>query len=350
MPAPDTVESPSSVSVRVQRFFKKHGDKMWWLHSLWAMGWGTFIVIYAQRGFHYARWLMLALFAAWFVLLLSFRAAEVSPKEVGGHRKDKMKALVINYVLKNLYQVMLFFLLPWYYKSATLGRPNMYFVFLLAFCTVLATLDIVFDRFLMRVRILASVYYTIALFACLNLAIPAFAPLSPTASLLIAAGVSVVVVWSLHSPLKAIKNQRDMLILAGVIACALLCAWTGRRFIPPVPLSITSGAVGPELLDDGRLKMKVSVLHHSMVEKMYGVTDLTAPSNAPSDMKHVWRQDGRLVARTDPEVQQVSRGLLRVKSRLPKDKMPEDKIGRWELQVETSAGQLVGEIEFEVIE
>ena len=68
---------------------------------------------------------------------------------------------------------MLFFLLPWYYKSATLGRANMYFVIILALCTVLATLDIVFDRFLMRVRILASIYYTIALFSCLNLAIPA---------------------------------------------------------------------------------------------------------------------------------------------------------------------------------
>ena len=33
MPAPDVMAEPKTLVAKAQHFFKKHGDKMWWLHS-----------------------------------------------------------------------------------------------------------------------------------------------------------------------------------------------------------------------------------------------------------------------------------------------------------------------------
>ena len=71
---------------------------------------------------------------------------------------------------------MLFFLLPFYWKSTTLDAADVWFVGLLGTCAVLSTLDIVFDRVLMRWRWIASVFHGITLFGCLNLVIPALFP------------------------------------------------------------------------------------------------------------------------------------------------------------------------------
>jgi hypothetical protein len=108
----------------------------------------------------------------------------------------------MTYVLKNLYQGMLFFLLPFYWKSASLDAPNRWFAILLSGCAVLSTLDLVFDRVLMRWRTLASLFYGVTLFACLNLVVPALFPHTRTLfTLLFAAGISVVGFSTLHLPL-----------------------------------------------------------------------------------------------------------------------------------------------------
>src|SRR5262245_16087719 len=164
---------------KIREFTKKNGKRLWWLHSVYALGLGALVVGFAQKGFDHARWLAVSLGLAWMIVILFFRLFGSGMRQENvdyAHPKAKLRFYLMTYVLKNLYQGMLFFLLPFYWKSTTMGDQNLWFVCLLAACAILSTLDIVFDRVLMKWRILASVFHGITLFGCLNLVIPALVP------------------------------------------------------------------------------------------------------------------------------------------------------------------------------
>src|SRR5262249_3486406 len=58
---------------RVRTFMQKHGRKLWWLHSAYALGLGIAVVAFAQKGFDHARWLAVSIGAAWLLVVLFFR-------------------------------------------------------------------------------------------------------------------------------------------------------------------------------------------------------------------------------------------------------------------------------------
>jgi hypothetical protein len=269
----------------------KHHRKLWWLHSFYALGLGVFVVIFAQRGYQYARWLTLSLVAIWLILLTTFRIVGSGRAQKLDDPKLKLRFLVMTYLLKNLYQTMLFFLLPFYWRTATIDAGNRWFVVGLALCTVLATLDLVFDRVLMRWRL---------------------------GLLALTAGLSV------------------------------LSAWACRRVVPPVPLNLMHAAVGPTLQGDGRLTYEVSALHSSVMRDTIAVTDVFTPAGAGEAFVHVWRLDGHEMLRLNPEVDQVQPQRLRLRSSLRRSQLPRDKAGVWTVDVETDGGQLVGRFRFTV--
>ncbi|MGH7297684.1 MAG: DUF5924 family protein, partial [Polyangiaceae bacterium] len=204
---------PMRLTTRVRRFLRDHGRKLWWLHSAYALALGAGVVAFAHKGFEHARWLAVSLGLAWMLVVLVFRL--FSPGGSAGVRglessdaKTRVRFYVMTYALKNLYQGMLFFLLPFYWKSATLDARDVWFVGLLGACAVLSTLDIVFDRVLMRWRWLASSFHGFTLFGCLNLVIPALFPDTRTLwSLLAAAGIAVVGFWTLHVTARVLQKR-----------------------------------------------------------------------------------------------------------------------------------------------
>src|SRR4029077_20917214 len=129
------------LTTRVRLFLRQHGRKLWWLHSAYALAIGAGVVLFAQRGFEHARWLAVALGLACLLVVLVFRlfgsgdqhrAFETAQAGLGRQgTKTRVHFYVMTYALKNLYQWMLFFLLPFYWKSATAGAHNVWFVLLL---------------------------------------------------------------------------------------------------------------------------------------------------------------------------------------------------------------------------
>lgn len=328
-----------------------HGRKLWWLHSVYAMGLGTFVVLFAQKGFWFARWLTLFLVAIWLGTLLVFRRYGSGRTQKVDTPQARLRFHLWTYVLKNLYQGMLFFVLPFYWKSASFDALNGAFVVLIAICAVLATLDVVFDQVLMRWRLLGSAYYFVALFASLNLALPALVPMDALATLQISAGLAVMGFWSLNFPLRALVSApRGLAMLAVAVLATIGLAWGGRRIVPPVPLSLAAGAVGPRVLPDGRLAMRVTALHASVMKHMRAVTDVASPTATPEQFVHVWRQNGREVLRLVPTQHQVDRSRVRLASELYYQHLPSDRAGPWTIDVETADGQLVGRTRFSVLE
>ncbi len=348
----------------IRAFLRAHGHKLWWLHSAYALALGTGVVFFAQQGFEHARWLAVSLGVAWLLVVVLFRYGAAAPEGEGEQGwqvrafdaqdpKVRVRFYVMTYALKNLYQGMLFFLLPFYWKSTTLDAENGWFVLLLGACAVVSTLDIVFDRVLMRWRALASTFHGIALFACLNLVVPALFPDTRTLwSLLAAATFSVVSFWTLHVTTRQLKKKLYGGLFVASIGAGIGVAYAARAAIPPVPMYVSSAGVGPEQLADGRLAMEVKTLHPAVIQELIAVTDVVVPGGKGDRLRHVWRRQGREVHRSTEETSRIEgpKGVVRLRSSLTEKDLPGDLLGNWSVDVETEDNQLVGRTEFRVVE
>ena len=258
----------------------------------------------------------------------------------------------MTYVLKNLYQGMLFFLLPFYWRSAVPGASSQWFVVVLGVCALLSTLDVVFDHVLMRFKLASSVFYFLTLFCCSNLVIPAMFPNTRSLITLVAAAVvSAVAFWTMHIPFRFLGRPAVVALLVLWSSGSLVGAYFGRAYVPPVAMHVASGAVGPTLLDDGRLAIEASRMHHALVEDtLPAVTEVSIPGGKGDKLTHVWRKDGALVRRFDDvDVEPAGTvGQVRLSSSLLAADCPEDRVGQWWVDVETTDGQLVGRVRFEI--
>ncbi len=342
---------------KLREFTKKNGKKLWWIHSVYALGLGALVVAFAQRGFDHARWLAVTVSLAWLLVALFFRLFGSGARQENvefAQARARLRFYVMTYVLKNLYQGMLFFLLPFYWKSTTLADANAWLLITLASCAILSTLDIVFDRVLMKWRILASAFHGITLFGCLNLVTPALFPDTRTlTSLMVAAGITVVFFWTLHVPLRAMREKWVSALFLATVAAGTGGVYLARRVIPPVPMHVASAAVGPQVLQDGRLSMEVKSLHASVIHELIAVTDVVVPGGHGDALHHVWRKDGAEVQRWAEDTSRVPgapKGSVRLRSTLTKRDLPANLAGAWSVDVETEDNQLVGRATFAVVD
>ena len=338
---------------KVRAFMARHGSKLWWLHSAYALTFGAFVVMYASKGYDNARWMVVLLGLGWLVLVLFFRLFGTGrgQKDKIKDTKSKVRFYVMTLALKNLYQSMLFFLVPFYYKTASFDAPNRFFVYALALLAVLSTVDVVFDQFLMRWKVPASAVYFFILFACLNLVLPALLPDTRTLiTLLAAAAIAAVVFFTMHVPARNLLRPAYVLALMAFVAASVFGAYFARQGIPPVPMYIATGAVGPSLLPDGRLTMHVSTLHVSFIQEMHALTDVVIPGGHGNKLHHVWRREGVAVQQgpVDPSGEPPP-GTVRLRSTLRSFNLPADITGQWTIDVVTEDDQLVGRVPFEVI-
>jgi hypothetical protein len=338
-------------------FFARHGRKLWWLHSLYALGLGIFVVLFARKGFAHSRWLVASLGGAWLLLLVTFRLFGSGKERVIAGRGAKVRYFVVTYALKNLYQGMLFFLLPFYWQSASLDAPNRWFIVVLGLCAIASTLDVIFDQVIMRWRSLASVLYAVTLFGCLNLTIPALLPQNRSLHVLIAAaGIAAFALWSFHVSMRVFQQPLAallaILILVGLVAGSSAAVYEFRHVVPPVPMHVTAAGVGPRQLDDGRLALEVKTIHASLLGDLIAVTEVVVPGGEGDRLRHVWRRRGQWVLRRgDTErIPGGPKGTVRLKSRLAADELPIEPAGQWTVDVETEDGQLVGRARFTVID
>jgi uncharacterized protein DUF5924/DUF2914 family protein len=348
-------QTQPGLRTRFRVFLHRHGRKLWWLHSAYALALGASVVVFAQKGFGHARWLAVTLGLAWLLVVLIFRlfasGGEMRAFDAAD-TKTRVHFYVMTYALKNLYQGMLFFLLPFYWKSTTLDAANGWFVVLLGVCALLSTLDIVFDRVLMRWRALASLFHGITLFGCLNLVIPALFPDTRTLwSLLAAAAITVVGFWTLHVTLRVLRKKMYIAVFALSLASGVAAVYAARAAIPPVPMYVSSAAVGPKQLSDGRLAMEVKTLHPSVIQELIAVTDVVVPGGKGDRLRHVWLRERREVHRSSEETSRIEgpKGVVRLRSSLTEKDLPPDLVGAWSVDVETEDGQLVGRTEFRVV-
>jgi len=326
------------------------------MHSFYALFLGFMVIMFAAKGFDHARILAAVLGGAFLVMVVLFRVfgeGRQQKERVAGKALKKLQFLGMTYVLKNFYQGMLFFLLPFYWQSSSLDSINAWFVFLLGLLAFLSTMDLVFDNLLMRYKPVAAVFFGVTLFACANLVIPAFLRNVPAlVALLLSASLSVIGFWLLHYPLRVFKQKGTWITLSLAVAFAVGTVYFGRGALPPVPLYITHAGVGSQPLPDGRLSLEVTRVHRSLLTDLVAISEIALPGGEGDAFRHVWRHKGAgfKVSTDATRIGLDAEGSLRVTSALGRDRLPSNPVGEWIVDTMTTDDQLVGRVRFLVIE
>jgi hypothetical protein len=328
--------------------------RLWWVHSFFALSSGAGVMLFARAGLAHADKIMIALFASWLVMFVALRFI-VGP----ANRRDQETIarrgvrVATNYIIKQFYQQMFFFLTPLYASSATwsLASWNWWLAPLLLVCAVVSTMDLVFDNFVMERRLLASAMYGLATFGVLNVLLPLVAGLDHRTGLTIAAGATPISVALLSFSLRHVLAPRGMLLVVLATGGLLGAVWYGRAFVPPVPLAMLETAVGHGTL--GSYECLPGSKHQIRANQTDGLrcgAMLREPGGLKEDVIHIWSWRGRELARMTPEHMHCNDGDGEVfLSKFPMGEMPADPTGKWACTTLTTGGQLVGVRKFQIV-
>jgi hypothetical protein len=348
--APD---ADDDAPARSQHWVRKLLRKAWWFHSFFALFFGVGVMLFARAGLAHADKVMVALLVSWSLMFVALRFI-TGPANRREHEKLARKGIRVatNYVIKQFYQQMFFFLTPLYAGSATwsLSSLNWWFAPILLVCAVVSTMDLVFDNFIMERRLLASAMYGFAMFGVLNVLLPLVARLDHLSSLVIAAAATPGSVALLSFSIRQVMSPQGALLVIGITVAMLGAVWYGRTLIPPAPLSMPETTVGHgtkgsyECLPPSKHAMRANQLDGLRCGSM-----LREPGGIKENIVHVWRRNGNELWRGSPVRIRCDGEDVVFVSELPVGERPNDPTGKWSCTTYTEGGQLVGVRKFEVL-
>jgi hypothetical protein len=335
--------------------FRRLVRKAWWLHSGFALAFGVGVMLFARAGLAYADKVMIALFASWALMFIALRFI-VGPANRREHEHVVRKGVRVatNYVIKQFYQQMFFFLTPLYASSATwsVASLNWWLAPLLLVCAVVSTMDLVFDNFIMERRLLASAMYGLAMFAMLNVMLPLLLGVDHLTGLIVAAAATPASVALLSFSLKQVLSPQGALLTIGMTGALVAAVFYGRVAIPPAPLAMPETAVGHG--SEGGYECLPGSKHKIRVDKLDGLrcgSMLREPGGLKEPVVHVWTFRGKRVAPPirPSELSCDDGDATVVRSYFPAGQLPADPTGGWACATYTIGGQLVGVRKFQVL-
>jgi hypothetical protein len=270
---------------------QRHHNKLWWLHSLYALALGIGFMWLGKRNFAFLRVAVFHIGFIWLsTLVLPYLLRHPRVPEPWAPRLR----LVINFLNKNLYQQMLFFVLPLYYASATMNSRNLFFVLLVGVSAILSTADIVYDRHLAMKRSLTAAFFAFNMFVLVNVMLPVVWSISNTAAMRIAGALAILSVVTLNYP--AFQSVRRLAATFGLLLMMVLLVEVGRPFIPPAPLRLVSAEFGRDFHKESlQIVEPLARVEPANEIRIYALTAIKAPLGLRERLQHRWRLNGRIV-------------------------------------------------------
>ncbi len=344
--AQDPNAPPPSVLRRVLR-------KAWWLHSTFALTFGVGVMLFARAGLAHADKVMIALFASWLLMFVALRFI-VGPANRRENENLARKGIRVatNYIIKQFYQQMFFFLTPLYASSATwsFASWNWWLAPILLVCAVLSTMDLVFDNFVMERRFLAAAMYGLAMFGVLNVLLPLVGGVDHRTGLIVAAAATPASVALLTFRVRQVLAPQGALLTLAMTGAMLGAVWYGRVFIPPAPLAMPETTVGHGT--QGNWECLPGSMHEILATQLDGLrcgSLLREPGGLKEPVVHVWTFRGAEIARIEPTRMHCDGDGVVYRSIFPSEKLPANPVGTWTCETFTVGGQLVGLRKFEVL-
>lgn len=314
-----------------------------WGVSLASLASGLLALFVFRRGLPNVAWIVGYLLLLWllFVLFTQLRAPLLA-------RGRHLVIDAVDYTTQTLYHNLLLFVLPSYYASATLTAANACFLLLVAGGALVTAVDPWYGAVVQPRRWLNHALLAFSMFAALNVALP-LVGLRPFWAL---EGSVVLCALALTPALRRSGGSWKgaairAVVFAGValVLLALLRAW-----IPPAPLHLARATLAwsvSGLEPVGPLESPISAANLRSLGGIVAYTAIYAPAGLREPIFHVWKKDGRAVA-TVP-LSPVRGGRAEgFRTYSHKTDFGPSPAGRWEVDVVTEHGQLVGRLRFVV--
>ena len=317
----------------------EHETVLWWVHSAWALALGIGVMWLGARNFAVLR---VAFYQIGFIWLTSLALPLVLQHRHVGPKLGARLRLAVNYVQKNFYQQMLFFVLPVYHGSATWSSGNVLFVVVVAVSATLSTFDVVYDRHLSVKRGLTALFFAFNLFALVNVALPVLWSVSNAWAMRASAVAAIAGFATIRFHPRDLARRNVLVVVATAALLLVVVLERGRAYIPPAPLQLTTADFGATV---NRASLAVGgpvdVLTPAWRGQLHAVTAIRAPLGLRDRVRHRWSVDGRPVFTSSAYTVTGGRARgFRLWTAVALKDLQAGQVVR--LDVETEAGQLIG--------
>ncbi len=272
----------------------RYAGLLWTLHSAWALLSGIAVLVLAHNRYGFLRWAVLFIALTWGSTLFFSRFAIE-----GSSQLVRFAQSVVSYLTRVMYQETLFFLIPFYFYSATFRSWNFLYVLALAAFAVLSCFDMLFDRLLREHRWFAIGFFAFVSFSALQFFLPLLLRTRIEKSTYAAAAISFIAALALARHWGDLRDWRRLAAIALALAAVLIGVRLFRPLLPPVPLRLTrlrfSGAIDPRTLatsTDFEKEIPASELRRG---RIYAVATVFSPERIPAQMQMRFVQHGKVL-------------------------------------------------------
>ncbi|WP_019409254.1 DUF5924 family protein [Pseudomonas psychrophila] len=304
-------------------------------------GVGSFILVDRQQGM--ARWIAVILLVSWVWLMLENTLTQWFARVF----KREIPPPLLRYATQMIHQESLFFVLPFFFVTTTWNSGQLVFTGLLGAAALVTITDPLYYKWLAPRRWLYLGMHTLALFAALLTALPIILNLTTAESYKLALGTAVLLSIPSMAVSLPLKTWRGWLVLPLIVLALGGTGWLLRSWVPPATLWMTEVAVTTQLQDrtPGESIEQISV-NQLRSNGLYAYTSINAPRGLNERIYHVWKLNSQEVDRIALDIRGGRKEGYRAWTH--KLNFPPNSVGRWQVQVLTEDGQMIGVLRFEV--
>lgn len=278
-------------------------------------------------------WALAAVLARW------LPEPEEGPPESRGHYLLRRFTI---YAAANLFQNVLFFLVPVWFRSATWSSVNAVFPLLLAGLAVFSCFDVAYRRWVLDRPLTRALVSALVFFAALVPALTVFFTASPRVYTALAGALATLVAVGSLVILQRPWRTRSVAALLAACAASVIGLTGASPWLPPVPVDGRQAGAGTAIQQ--RELVGAAERFEAGVEKVVARFAVAAPPGYEQPIRFVWSHDGEPVGEPLPaRIRGGREGGFRTWTR---HKAPGP--GAWRVDLETDAGQLIGRVDFTV--
>lgn len=262
----------------------------------------------------------------------------------------KLPQPAVSFATQLVHQESLFFVIPFFFVTATWNSGQMVFTSLLIAGALVSIIDPIYYRWLAARRWLYFIFHGVTLFAVLLTALPIIIHLPTPKTYLLSLVIAILLTFP-----GVIRALSYSWWKRGLIALVLISVVGGigmyvRTWIPPATLRLAEVAITDRIDNEKRApenELRV-VTVEQLREGLYAYTAILAPRGLNERIYHVWRLNGREVDRIALDINGGREAGYRAWTH--KLNFPPYPKGRWQIRVITEADQLIGVLRFQVVD
>lgn len=308
-----------------------------------AAGSASFILI--QRNERAAQWIAVTLVAGWLLML----SEGLLTRWLAGYRWARLSPLVLRYSIQAVHQQTYFFCLPFLLNTTTWASGQAVFTAVACAAALASMWDPLYYGVIAARPWRYLAFHAFAVYLAVLAVPPVLWHLTTTQSLAWgSAAISLLALPSLAHLIQPRSAGRWALLLGGAFALGG-AAWLLRFWVPPATLWVSQGEVTTAMNTDTREPgpaLQAVPAANLAGQGLYAFTAIHAPRGLQEQVFHRWLHDGREVEKIPLKITGGREDGYRAWSY--KQNFPADAAGRWSVEVVTDAGQLIGEVRFEV--